>query len=97
MQINIQINECLPVCCRQNLICKYSPIFLASGQHFEIILRFLMIRLKSSLVSIMKLHYILPCGICCLRSGLYDFFNGKLLHFLQASHSFKIMDIFELD
>lgn len=72
------------------------PNILASGQHFEIISRFLMIRLKSSLVSIMKLHYILPCGMSCLRSGLYEFFNGKL-HFSQASHSFKIMDIFELD
>lgn len=63
------------------------PNILASGQHFEIILCFLMIRLKTLLESIMKLHYILPCGICCLHGELYDFFNGKLLHFLQASHS----------
>ncbi len=73
------------------------PNILASGQDFEIILCFLMIRLKSSLVSIMTLHYILPCGVCCLRSGLYDGFNGKLFHFSQASHSLKRMDIFELD
>lgn len=63
------------------------PDILASGLHFEIILCVLMIRLKTLLEFIMKLHYILPCGICCLHGGLYDFFNGELLNFSEASHS----------
>ncbi len=54
MQINIQINECLPVCCVRISLQAF-PNILASGQDFEIILCFLMIRLKSSLVSIMTL------------------------------------------
>lgn len=57
------------------------PFILASGQCFEIIQCFLMIRLKTLLVSIIKFHYILPCGVCCLCSGVYDFINSEILNF----------------